>query len=66
MGDQYPKYFAAKKAYEAYAASLLASNNHWDSRSWDEVSQEPEFAEAWNQAALVAHAAIKQLISDSN
>lgn len=66
MGDQYLKYFAAKKAYEAYAASLLASDSHWESRPWDEVCQEPEFAEAWNQAARVAHAAIEQAISDSN
>lgn len=65
MGD-YRKHFVAKKAYEAYAASLLASDNHWESRTWDDVSGEPEFAEAWYQAAVAAHVAMKQAISDSN
>jgi hypothetical protein len=65
MGNLYPKHFVARKTYEAYAASLLASDNHWEANTWDEVCQEPEFVEAWNRAAIAAHAAIHQVMLDA-
>jgi hypothetical protein len=66
MGSLYQRHFAARKAYEAYAASLLASDNHWEVKTWDQVCHESEFVEAWRQAAKAAHVAIEQLILDTD